>query len=299
MDLSGCSPWVRLTRVQEDRGLVGEWVDFDHVLTVVHRGRVDIVCDGLRVRAGPGCAVLMPPLLRHMVRTQPGATLVQHVVHFDLAWHPRRAAQRRTGLASIPAGYPAEASPLAGRLPVAQLPPPALIEARAAFAELRRACAGERPADLLRRQASLLQLIALVLEHESGGARPAPPARPSRAWATLDRAVRHMHACLDDPGLDIAAIADAARVSAAYLPELFRAQLGESVRRYLLHLRIRRASELLAGGATVTAVAAATGFAGIHAFSRAFRRVAGIPPSAVPPAVPVRELGPAADPRPG
>lgn len=283
MDLLGCSPWIRLTRVQEDRGIAGEWVDFDHVFTFVHRGQVDFAFDGQRLRAGPGMAFIMPPWVRHVVRSTPGAALVTHVVHFDLVYDPRRAERRRIGLGGLPADYPAEHSPLAGRLPVAQLPRPAAGECRAVFAELRRACAGNRPADQLRRQACLLQLVALVLDHESPDGHAAPPARPSRAWAALDRAIRHMHACLDDPGLDIAAIAAAAGVSPSYLPELFRTQLGDSVRRYLLHLRVRRARELLAGGAAVTAAAEATGFSGIHAFSRAFSRVAGMPPSAVPP----------------
>lgn len=281
MDASGWSPWVRLTRVQEDRGLAGEWVDFDHVFTFVHRGQVDFAFDGARVRAGPGTALIMPPWVRHVVRAQPGAALVTHVVHFDLVWDARRAARRLIGLAGLPSDYPAERSPLAGRLPVAQLPRPAADDCREAFAGLRRACAGERACDLLRRQACLLQLLALVFEHEAPDARQAPPVRPSRAWAALDRAVRHMHACLDDPALDIAAIAAAADVAPSYLPELFRSQLGDSVRRYLLHLRVRRARELLRQGQAVTAVAAATGFSGIHAFSRAFRRVAGVPPSAV------------------
>ncbi|MCK6489205.1 MAG: helix-turn-helix transcriptional regulator, partial [Planctomycetes bacterium] len=158
---------------------------------------------------------------------------------------------------------------------------------RARFAELRRACAGGGPADHLRRRACLLDLLALVLEHGAGATHAAPAARPSRAWAALDRAVRCMQDRLDDPGLDLAAVARGAGLSRAYLPELFRVQLGTSVRRYLLHLRVRRARELLAGGASVTATAEACGFAGIHAFSRAFHRATGIPPSA------------AADPPPG
>jgi transcriptional regulator GlxA family with amidase domain len=81
--------------------------------------------------------------------------------------------------------------------------------------------------------------------------------------------------------LDIAAIARASGLSPAYLPELFSTQLGVSVRRYLLHLRVRRARELLRDGVSVTTVAERCGFAGIHAFSRAFRRVTGSPPSAI------------------
>lgn len=280
-DLAGCSPWVRVAKVDEVRGLDGEWLDFDHVFTFIHRGRADFIFNGLRVRAEAGTALIMPPGLRHVVRSPPGVPAVQHIVHFDLRHDPRRAVQERIGMAALadPLAYPHEVSPLAGRLPVAHLPLSAAEECRACFAELRRLGRSSAPADLLRRQAGMLQLVALVLAHE-GGVRPAPAQRPSKAWRALDRAVGHITACYDDPALDIAAIARATRLSPAYLPELFRTQLGVSVGRYLVHLRVRRARELLSAGVSVTVVAERCGFAGIHAFSRAFKRVAGMPPSA-------------------
>lgn len=282
-DLAGCSPWVRLAKVQEVRGVDGEWLDFDHVFTFIHRGRADFVFDGLRVRAEAGTALIMPPGVRHVVRSPPGPPAVQHIVHFDLAYDPLRAAQTHIGMRLLPDAkrYPHEVSPLAGRLPVAQLPGPAAEACRAGFAELRRLAASTATADRLRRQAGMLQLVALVLEHEAGGRRQAPPQRPSKAWRALDRAVGHISEHFDDPALDIAAIAAAADLSSAYLPELFSTQLGVPVRRYLLHLRVRRARELLLDGVSVTEVAERCGFAGIHAFSRAFHRVAGLPPSAV------------------
>jgi AraC-like DNA-binding protein len=282
-DLAGCSPWVRLAKVQEVRGLDGEWLDFDHVFTFVHRGRCEFIFDGLRVRAEAGTALIMPPGVRHVVRSSPGQPAVQHIVHFDLCYDPSRARQERIGMTNLAdaARYPHESSPLAGRLPVAQLPQQAAATCRTCFADLRRLALATGPADLLLRQAAMLQLLALVLAHEGGGVRPAPPLRPSKAWRALDRAVGHINACYDDPALDIAAIARASGLSPAYLPELFSTQLGVSVRRYLLHLRVRRARELLRDGVSVTTVAERCGFAGIHAFSRAFRRVTGSPPSAI------------------
>jgi AraC-like DNA-binding protein len=205
---------------------------------------------------------------------------IQHIVHFDMAYHPQRAAQRLPGMHRL-AGrtYPVEVSPFAGHLPCAVLPPPAADQCRTHFAELRRLDGIAGPAADCRRQAALLTLVALVLEHEDGQ-RPMPAARPSRSWRSLHRAVECILARLDDPDLDLAAIARASGVVPAYLPQLFRSQLGISVRRYLLQVRVRRAKELLAAGESVTAVAEATGFRGIHAFSRAFRRVVGVPPSA-------------------
>lgn len=286
--LLASSPWVRMAKVSEASGFSGEWVDFDHVYTFVHRGQADFIFDGMRLRAGPGTALVMPPGVRHLVRSsRPGQTVVQQIVHFDLTYDAVRAQQQRIGSTALehPAGYPRERSALAGRLPVAELPPPAADACRAHFAELRLAMAASGEAAMLRRQAAMLSLLALVLQHE-GGRRQPPAQQPSRAWRALDRVIGHLHACHDDPGLDIAAIAKATGLSPAYLPELFRTQLGTSVRRYLLHIRVRRARELLGEGLSVGAVAERTGFSGIHAFSRAFRRVAGVPPSAIAAADP-------------
>lgn len=280
--LLACSPWVRWAKVQEDRGIAGEWVDFDHVLTVIERGQAEFVFDGMRRRAPTGTILLIPPGVRHVVRSPAGRTLIQHIVHFDLAYDARRAAQRRVGVSNLPepATYPMETSPFAGRLPWAELPEPAVDSCRARFAELRRLTGTGTPAAHLRRQACVLDLLALLLEHASADARPVPAVKPSRAWAALDRAVRCIQAQYADPALDIAAIARGAGVRPSYLPELFRGQLGVPVRRYLLHIRIRRARELLAAGRSVTETASEAGFSGIHAFSRAFSRVVGMPPSA-------------------
>lgn len=279
--LAGCSPWVRLTRVQEERGLAGEWVDYDHVFTFIQRGRAEFHFDGSRIRAAAGTALIMPPGVRHVVRSPPGMAFIQHIVHFDMAYHPQRAAQRLPGMHRLGArsGYPVELSPFAGRLPCALLPAQAADACRAHFTDLRRLEGVTSAAATCQRQAALLQLVALVLEHEDGS-RPVPPSRPSRSWRSLHRAIECILARLDDPDLDLGAIAHAADVVPAYLPQLFRSQLGISVRRYLLQVRIRRAKELLAAGESVTGVAEATGFRGIHAFSRAFRRVVGVPPSA-------------------
>lgn len=260
--------------------MAGEWVDLDHVLTFVERGRGQYLFDGMRVTGTVGTVLLIPPGVRHVVRSAMGEVFTQFVVHFDWGFDASRAAVRAIG-AKGGLRSP-EASPFAGTIPVADLSPSAAATFRARFAELRRCCAGDTPVDHLRRRACLLDLLAELFEHRREATRPAPAARPTKAWTALDRAVRCMQARLDDPGLDLAAIARGAGVSRAYLPELFRVQLGISVRRYLLHLRLRQARELLASGTSVTATAEACGFASIHAFSRAFHRITGMPPSALP-----------------
>ena len=79
----------------------------------------------------------------------------------------------------------------------------------------------------------------------------------------------------------ISDLADAAGLSPSRFRELFARHFGASPRGYGRIARIRRAKELLVGSPlSIGEVARRTGFADVHAFSKAFRSVAGLPPSA-------------------
>ena len=72
-----------------------------------------------------------------------------------------------------------------------------------------------------------------------------------------------------------------ARMSAAQLRRLFSAHLQTTPRDWLRRQRIQRAQDLLLRqGVTVSAVAEACGFSDIYHFSREFRRVVGLSPTA-------------------
>ncbi|TVQ40125.1 MAG: AraC family transcriptional regulator [Spirochaetaceae bacterium] len=65
----------------------------------------------------------------------------------------------------------------------------------------------------------------------------------------------------------------------AHLSRMIRRETGHTFSEILLEERIRRAKNMLITGASVGSVAAASGFASIHSFSRAFSRVTGVSPS--------------------
>jgi AraC-like DNA-binding protein len=85
---------------------------------------------------------------------------------------------------------------------------------------------------------------------------------------------------LDDPGVDGAALARRASFSRDHLDRLVAAATGESPvglrRRLLLE---RAAWQLRSGAASASEVAAAAGYGSLAAFSRAFARAYGVPPS--------------------
>ncbi|MEA3002356.1 MAG: hypothetical protein QOH81_1144 [Sphingomonadales bacterium] len=75
--------------------------------------------------------------------------------------------------------------------------------------------------------------------------------------------------------------AGAACLSASRARHLFVEQTGLPFRTYLLWLRIRRAVELYAAGASLTEAAHEAGFADSAHFSRTFRRTFGLPAAAL------------------
>ena len=75
-------------------------------------------------------------------------------------------------------------------------------------------------------------------------------------------------------------LAHAAGTSRSVLAERFSHFVGDTPMRYLAKWRLQRATVLLESGAKVVAVAKAVGYDSEAAFSRAFKKEAGIAPSA-------------------
>ncbi|MCX5210401.1 helix-turn-helix transcriptional regulator [Kitasatospora sp. NBC_00240] len=136
----------------------------------------------------------------------------------------------------------------------------------------------------------LAQIGALV--DATPGAGPSEARHPAVA-----RAVARLPELVADGPVRIGVLAAAAGLSESRLAHLFRAELGLPLRPYVRWLRMRRATELIAAGASLTAAAHQAGFADAAHLTRTCRRTFGIPPSefahrvrwspgAVPPGLP-------------
>jgi AraC family transcriptional regulator len=151
------------------------------------------------------------------------------------------------------------------------------LSSRTFLAELlvrRRVVAG---ADPLEAEERLLALAAEAVLGAFGAAWRAPGKPPrfvedAKALVTA-RLTEH---------LTLPEIGSALNVSAYHLARTFRAHTGYSLHGYRLELRLRLAAELVADGATdLREVAARVGFSSHSHFTAAFRKLFGIPPSAV------------------
>ncbi|MEV4537113.1 AraC family transcriptional regulator [Asanoa sp. NPDC049518] len=149
----------------------------------------------------------------------------------------------------------------------------ALIEGMAG-----EAC-GERPGSrsVISQLANIVAAAAIRNWVESGcGSLPllAVPLRDT----DIARAVEAIH---DDPGSPwtVETLARVALASRSAFAKRFRDTVGDSPARYLARIRMEHAKRLLAERGSVAEVAVQLGYGSEAAFSRAFRRHAGVPPT--------------------
>jgi AraC-like DNA-binding protein len=94
----------------------------------------------------------------------------------------------------------------------------------------------------------------------------------------VGRALALVHEAPDDPHT-VASLAAAAHMSRAAFAERFTALVGIAPMAYVTHHRMRVATELLRD-LTPSEVAHRVGYGSVAAFSRAYKRTVGVPPSA-------------------
>jgi len=215
--LRGISPFVRCVKIDRTEGIAGEWLNFDHVFTYIEKGKAVFILNGVRYEASEGDVILMPPLLKHLIRAVPGMTLVRYIAHFDLYEDEERRRLPTIGITDerLPDVPPRERS-------LERLPP--LVRIRAAdrdrlgrrfrrLLELYRE-EGDGPIRQLGMKAIVIELIALYLrsldEAATGGVE-------AKGWMAIERSIAYIRAHLADPGLSNARIAAGVGFSPGYM----------------------------------------------------------------------------------
>ncbi len=235
-------------------------------LFYVYRGTGWIARDGQRLDAAPGDLFWW----RHGRRYEAGHDPARPLTVFSCGFRLRAVGE----------ADPLRAMTLPDRL---RLGPGerALVEER--FVRLVAARGGQDAHAQLATQGELLALVAVALRLSAelpaalrAGNTPPLPASPDR----VDPLLHWIDAHLAEP-LTLARIARQAGMGTSRLSAVFRLQTGQSPMAWVRRRRIDAGRALLSGGdRTIERVALAVGFSDPFLFSRVFRRLVGVAPSA-------------------
>jgi AraC-like DNA-binding protein len=225
-----------------------------HAVEVVVGGRGTLRLGGLGHPLRPGSAYVYGPGVAHAIETDPRRPLVKYFVSF--------AGRRAPGLlrdCGLPLGTVTHAM---------------AVDAVAGLMD-------ELIATAARHSPRGPAICAVVLEHLllrlAETSVPAAAAE-SRSFLTFQRCRRFIADHHRDVP-DLAAVATACGVDASYLCRLFQRYHKQSPYRYLTHLKMAAAADLLhRPGRLVKEVAGELGFADPFLFSRAFKNVYGVSP---------------------
>lgn len=140
-------------------------------------------------------------------------------------------------------------------------------------AEVESGCPSGR---LFAESASLAVLARLLAAPEASAPAPARGRRLSAG--ELDRVTAHVEAHLASD-LSVAALAAELGMSGFAFAKLFKATTGTTPHRFVVARRLERATALLAGSLSLSAIALAVGFSSQSHFTEAFRRARGTTPA--------------------
>lgn len=104
--------------------------------------------------------------------------------------------------------------------------------------------------------------------------------KESQLSPLVRRARQYIHDYYHDPNLTLEAFARTLQVSPVYLSRMLKKELGTSFVGFIMHLRIRRAIQLLnSTELTILEIAEQVGYDSQHYFSTAFKKVMGVSPN--------------------
>lgn len=280
------SPFVRMMRVQHDVSIAGKWQDIDHVFTLVTSGEADFIVEGVRHQVKRGDVILMPPFCTHVIVSSGDQPLAQSIVHFDFFEDPERSGLPHENVLEqdFLKVAPEREQILDGQVFIASLKESDVARFERLFgrmySEFLDLCAGGGCPALLRAYCTELLIETLRCGRRESAAGD-PAAGRSKSWLHIENALEYINAHYAEEDLSNERISAAIGVSPNYLTKRFRVCFDMPLHRYLVRLRVEKARQLLEMGCcNITEAAAATGFSSIHVFSKTFKSVLGMTPSA-------------------
>lgn len=279
-ELNGISPFVRMVKIQKASYLSGEWIDHDNVFTYIAEGEADFILDGIQYHLKGGNVIVMPPYLKHLVRSTSTIPLVQYTFHFDLFYDRERSLLTKIGVAAYDHSIAVREGEtvLKAIAPVTYINHPEQPYLKNRFHIMHKEYLDQKPGVELMIKSIAIELLAIYLRNQSNHAHV--KSIMTKSWAMLEKAITYINKNYSNEELDNVQISQFADVTPNYLSQAFKKHLGIPMHSYVNHIRIERAKELiLKRDQKLTEVASSVGFSGIHVFSKIFKKTVGMTPS--------------------
>lgn len=271
------APFIR----QSDMAVRNPWTHperrlLDYLLIFVQEGRCRFTVDSIPYdfRAGEFC--LIQP--GHLNELEGLTDTITPFAHFDIFYHPDRELSFPTRPGQVDLSpYLHLLQPRLNdlqdvRIPV-RLRPRDAGTYRENMLQAVHSWQSRDPLDQLKAQLKITELALAILEDHAEERGQAKDADHTLSWIPS-----YLSYHLQEP-LSVEKMAARAHMSPSYFSSLFKRRFGRSPHRYLLDMRIEHAKELLSGASlTRDEIASYCGFADIHHFSKAFRKMTGMTP---------------------
>ncbi len=128
------------------------------------------------------------------------------------------------------------------------------------------------------------QMLLLLPAFLRAAKRSLPQIKPMMHGPMAQQIEAALHIIANEypQALSVSGLADRCNMSVSYFRKLFTINVGMSPQQYILHVRLSHAEQLLrATDQQILSISQETGFQTLSSFNRHFRRVYGMPPSAL------------------
>lgn len=248
----------------------------DYMLMYVQEGEMNSHVEGRRLQFQAGDFCLIQPGQLHTLSGH--SDTITPYVHLDIFYNPdrERSFVVRSGRVDL-SGSEGLMQPRLEEVTGVRVPTRFVPANAAQFRDTMLKTVGIwQRRDFLGRLESHHLASGLILEmlrsYAPGGADS--PDHPE----FLNWIISHMSLHLQEP-LSVADLAGRAGLSSSRFTRVFRDRFGSPPHRFLLHLRVQRAQDLLQHTSlTMRQISAQCGFSDVHHFAKMFKKVAGQTP---------------------
>ena len=276
------SPFVRRARIMQTAELSGKWTDYDHCITGIVEGEADFVIHGTRFHLVKGDVIIIPPLCKHMIVSTTDAPLLQYILHFDFFYYKSRSNfPESMSFEEFKRNNTVPEAELVmdGRPLVVHLTRQELLEFQTSFLHLLNEYKDKSPLYKVNMKSLCIKILVICLRNQNKTYLSAD-RNNSKVHLNVQRATEYINRNYDNPQLNNEMVAASIGVTSKYLSQIFHAETGMPIHKYLTQVRIEAAQKLaLLGTMNVTEISYAVGYPSIHTFSKVFKKTTGLTPS--------------------